>query len=79
LGIIRLNLRVNILNYKGKNFITLYSIQKNEVMMSRAEIEYLKRVNDIRKEMGLALDLNQCNRKSFLLALAEVRGQKAIV
>jgi hypothetical protein len=47
-------------------------------MMSRAEIEYLKKVNGVRKELGLALDLNQCKRKSFLLAVAEIKSQKVI-
>jgi hypothetical protein len=44
--------------------------------MNRAEIEYLKKVNDIRKKMGLALDPDQCKRKSFLQAIAEITSQK---
>jgi hypothetical protein len=46
-------------------------------MMSRSEIEYLKKVNGIRKKMGLALDTNQCKRKSFLLAVSEIKAQKS--
>jgi hypothetical protein len=46
-------------------------------MISRAEIEYLKQVNGVRKKMGLALNTNQCKRKYFLLAISEIRSQKA--
>jgi hypothetical protein len=46
-------------------------------MLNRSEIEYLKKVNGIRKKMGLALDTDQCKRKSFLLAISEVKKQKS--
>ncbi len=45
-------------------------------MISRAEIEYLKRVNGVRKEIGLVLDPEQCKKKSFLIAVSEAKSQK---
>jgi hypothetical protein len=47
-------------------------------MLSKSDIEYLKKVNGVRKDMGLALDTEQCNRKSFLLAVSEIRNQKSL-
>lgn len=41
-------------------------------MLNRADIEYLKRVNAIRKRMGLSLDINQVNKSSFLSTIAEI-------
>jgi hypothetical protein len=45
-------------------------------MLSRSEIEYIKKVNGIRKKMGLALNTDQCKHKSFLLAVSEITNQK---
>ncbi len=45
-------------------------------MLSRSEIEYLKKVNGVRKKMGLALDTDQYKHKSFLLAVSDVKSQK---
>lgn len=45
-------------------------------MLSRTDIEYLKRVNAVRKRMGLALDPNQVNKQTFLTALAEVKNTR---
>lgn len=42
-------------------------------MLSKSDIEYLKRVNDVRKELGLALDTDQLNKRSFLSAAFEAR------
>jgi hypothetical protein len=75
LGTDLLNLRENNINPKDKNFVILHTIYNTD-RMNRAEIEYLKKVNDIRKKMGLALDPEQCNRKSFLPAIAEITSQK---
>jgi hypothetical protein len=44
-----------------------------EVMLSKSDIEFLKRVNDVRKELGLALDTDQLNKQSFLSAISEAR------
>jgi hypothetical protein len=66
----------NLLNSSFNNFVILHNVLYIEVIMNRAEIEYLKKVNDIRKKMGLALNPDQCKRKSFLLTLAEIRAQK---
>jgi hypothetical protein len=43
-------------------------------MLSRKDIEYLKRVNGVRKRMGLALDPNQVNEHAFLNALYEMKS-----
>ena len=45
-------------------------------MLSRTDIEYLKRVNAVRKRMGLALDEDQINKDSFLNAIAEAKINK---
>ena len=47
-------------------------------MLSKTDIEYLKRVNGIRKEMGLALDAASFNQHAFIEAMAEAkqRNQK---
>ncbi len=39
-------------------------------MISKAEIEYLKKVNGVRKKMGLEIDIDQCNEHTFLLAIS---------
>jgi hypothetical protein len=44
-------------------------------MLNRSEIEYLKKVNGVRKKLGLALDTDQCKRKSFLIAVSEIKNQ----
>jgi len=46
-------------------------------MLSKSDIEYLKKVNGIRKELGLTLDTEQCRHKSFLLAVSEIKMQKS--
>ena len=76
LGIDPLNLGENLLNSSVSNFVILHSVHYIEVIMNRAEIEYLKKVNDIRKKMGLALNPEQCKRKLFLQNLAEITSQK---
>ena len=43
-------------------------------MLSSNDIEYLKRVNAVRKRMGLALDINQVNKHTFLNAIAEANS-----
>lgn len=45
-------------------------------MISRAEIEYLKKVNGIRKKMGLDIDIDQCNQHTFLLAISNAKKKK---
>jgi hypothetical protein len=44
-----------------------------EDMLNRIDVEYLKRINAVRKRMGLSLDADQVNRHSFLTALADNR------
>lgn len=45
-------------------------------MLSRTDIEYLKRMNAVRKRMGLSLDPDQVNKHSFLTAISEARSRK---
>ena len=45
-------------------------------MLNRIDIEYLKRVNAVRKRMGLALDSEQVNKHAFLDALAQAKHSK---
>jgi len=40
-------------------------------MINHSDLEYLKKVNGIRKNLGFSLDLNQLNQKSFLDVLCE--------
>ena len=42
-------------------------------MLSKSDIEYLKRVNGVRKEMGLAIDDQAFNQHSFITAVAEAK------
>lgn len=42
-------------------------------MLSKSDIEYLKRMNGIRKELGLSLDADQISKHSFLSAASEAR------
>ncbi|MBN2523161.1 MAG: hypothetical protein JXB24_07785 [Bacteroidales bacterium] len=42
-------------------------------MISRAEIEFLKRINGVRKKMGLDIDIDQCNQHTFLLAISNAK------
>lgn len=44
-------------------------------MLSRTDIEYLKRVNGLRKKLGLSLDEEQFNAHSFLTSIAHARHQ----
>jgi hypothetical protein len=46
-------------------------MKTTEQILNNAEIEYLKKVNGIRKKAGLTLDAEQCKPKSFLAALLE--------
>ncbi len=46
-------------------------------MLNRADIEYLKRVNAIRKRLGIAIDAEEFNQHSFLSAMAEVRSHNS--
>jgi len=43
-------------------------------MLNSTDIEYLKRVNAIRKRMGIALDSEGFNQHSFLSAIAGIRS-----
>lgn len=43
-------------------------------MISKSDIEFLKRVNDVRKKLGLALDTEQLKKQSFLSAVSEARN-----
>ena len=45
-------------------------------MISRAEIEYLKRVNGVRKKLGLEIDIDQCNQHTFLLAISNAKKKR---
>lgn len=42
-------------------------------MLSKSDIEYLKRVNGVRKEMGLSIDDQSFNQHSFITAVAEAK------
>ncbi len=42
-------------------------------MINRTEIEYLKKVNGIRKKMGLEIDIDQCTQHTFLLAISNAK------
>jgi len=42
-------------------------------MISKAEIEFLKKVNGVRKKMGLEIDIDQCNEHTFLLAISNAK------
>lgn len=43
-------------------------------MLNRTDIEYLKKVNAIRKKMGIALDSEEFNQQSFLSAIAGIKS-----
>ena len=45
-------------------------------MISKAEIEFLKKVNGVRKKMGLEIDIDQCNQHTFLLAISNAKKKK---
>ncbi|MBN1598636.1 MAG: hypothetical protein JW894_10105 [Bacteroidales bacterium] len=48
-------------------------------MLSRSDIDNLKRLNGIRKKLGLAIDTDNFNTQSLLLAINDKtrsRGQK---
>lgn len=45
-------------------------------MLNRIDIEYLKRVNAVRKRMGLDLDVEQVNEHAFLAAIADARSNR---
>ena len=68
-----INLGVYLTNNRIWKHVILYIDFNTQVMLSKSDIEYLKRVNDVRKEMGLSLDTDQLNKQSFLSAVSEAR------
>lgn len=42
-------------------------------MLKKSDIEYLKRVNGVRKKLGLAIDDHLFNQHDFISALAEAK------
>jgi hypothetical protein len=74
MSVLRLLLEVSITNISATACVLLYRDLKYKVMLSKSDIEYLKRVNGVRKELGLAIDNQSFNQHSFITAIAGVKN-----